>query len=379
MTPIPEAALADILTNPADDTPRMILADWLDDHEEPGRAEFIRVQCQLAKLPPRRPVLPLSGIYQTRGLADMGVAEDREWMGRCLADDAGDPPHWCRPGVSCEVVDGLLRFPDAQIVGIERHPAWRMATIFFRRRGIADPHESLRLSLEHRQHELLAGHAVAWSGGADAVLCRTPGDVDCTTDALDADSLLGAPRRAGLRRLIYRRGFIAKLICRLPDFLNLADALLWKGPQKRNGHKLPMPAGVQPIEEVEFTEPGSIVFSPVSVHDTTGVRDDGIQLDYRWAIQVHGCKAFAMCRRFVITKSQQPREAGLRKHFAECVERERTLEGFLHAGWPRLKFTIPFFRVISATVPTNEPLDLSDLVGAAPPRAGDWQSNGNAY
>lgn len=33
---------------PEDDTPRLILADWLDDNGDPYRAEFIRLECKLA-------------------------------------------------------------------------------------------------------------------------------------------------------------------------------------------------------------------------------------------------------------------------------------------------------------------------------------------
>src|SRR5208337_2435590 len=37
-----------------DDAPRLVYADWLDKHGEADRAEFIRVQCALAKLGPDR-------------------------------------------------------------------------------------------------------------------------------------------------------------------------------------------------------------------------------------------------------------------------------------------------------------------------------------
>src|SRR6516164_6222436 len=40
--------LTAILDNPADDHPRLVYADWLDEHCDP-RGEFIRVQCRLAK------------------------------------------------------------------------------------------------------------------------------------------------------------------------------------------------------------------------------------------------------------------------------------------------------------------------------------------
>jgi uncharacterized protein (TIGR02996 family) len=44
------AFLQDIIEHPDDEAPRLIYADWLDDHGQPSRAEFIRVQCELARL-----------------------------------------------------------------------------------------------------------------------------------------------------------------------------------------------------------------------------------------------------------------------------------------------------------------------------------------
>jgi uncharacterized protein (TIGR02996 family) len=41
--------LRGIKDNPADDSCRLILADWLEDHGEPARAEFIRVQVELSR------------------------------------------------------------------------------------------------------------------------------------------------------------------------------------------------------------------------------------------------------------------------------------------------------------------------------------------
>src|SRR5262245_28593681 len=45
-----QALLRAIIASPADDLPRLVYADWLDDTAEPAnvaRAEFIRLQCQL--------------------------------------------------------------------------------------------------------------------------------------------------------------------------------------------------------------------------------------------------------------------------------------------------------------------------------------------
>ncbi len=47
-----EALLKAILANPDEDTPRLVYADWLDENDQPERAEFIRVQIELAAIEP---------------------------------------------------------------------------------------------------------------------------------------------------------------------------------------------------------------------------------------------------------------------------------------------------------------------------------------
>jgi uncharacterized protein (TIGR02996 family) len=49
--PHDDAFLQAIIENPDDDAPRLIYADWLDERGACDRAEFIRVQCDLARLP----------------------------------------------------------------------------------------------------------------------------------------------------------------------------------------------------------------------------------------------------------------------------------------------------------------------------------------
>jgi uncharacterized protein (TIGR02996 family) len=44
-----DAFLDDIVRHPADDGPRLVYADWLDEQGDPARAEFIRVQCTRAR------------------------------------------------------------------------------------------------------------------------------------------------------------------------------------------------------------------------------------------------------------------------------------------------------------------------------------------
>jgi uncharacterized protein (TIGR02996 family) len=45
-----DALLRAVCENPDDDLPRLVLADWLDEHDEPERAEFIRCAVELARL-----------------------------------------------------------------------------------------------------------------------------------------------------------------------------------------------------------------------------------------------------------------------------------------------------------------------------------------
>jgi uncharacterized protein (TIGR02996 family) len=49
-----DAFLQAIRATPDDDTPRLVYADWLEEHGEP-RGEFIRVQCEIPRLPAAHP------------------------------------------------------------------------------------------------------------------------------------------------------------------------------------------------------------------------------------------------------------------------------------------------------------------------------------
>jgi uncharacterized protein (TIGR02996 family) len=51
MTGDGDALLRAICESPWEDTPRLVYADWLDENGQPERAEFIRVQIEVAKLP----------------------------------------------------------------------------------------------------------------------------------------------------------------------------------------------------------------------------------------------------------------------------------------------------------------------------------------
>ena len=47
------ALLTAIIAHPEEDTPRLVFADWLEENGQPERAEFIRVQIEITRLPER--------------------------------------------------------------------------------------------------------------------------------------------------------------------------------------------------------------------------------------------------------------------------------------------------------------------------------------
>jgi uncharacterized protein (TIGR02996 family) len=72
-----EVFLQDVLENPDDDAPRLVYADWLldrGDADGAGRAEFIQLQCALARPGPDAPRAALRA--RERGLLD---AHHRDW------------------------------------------------------------------------------------------------------------------------------------------------------------------------------------------------------------------------------------------------------------------------------------------------------------
>jgi uncharacterized protein (TIGR02996 family) len=78
--PEPDPFLRAILEKPDDDLPRLIYADWLDEHGDPARAEFIRAQCTLARIP--RNAKPRPPDYRVLGerLTALLMANRSEWL-----------------------------------------------------------------------------------------------------------------------------------------------------------------------------------------------------------------------------------------------------------------------------------------------------------
>jgi uncharacterized protein (TIGR02996 family) len=59
---LPVPLLHAVAETPYDDAPRLVCADWLEEHGDPDRAEFIRVQCELE---------PMRGRYDIARAAEL--------------------------------------------------------------------------------------------------------------------------------------------------------------------------------------------------------------------------------------------------------------------------------------------------------------------
>ena len=169
-----QALLAAVCAAPDDDLPRLVYADWLDEHGEPERAEFIRIGCELARMP------ELIDVEQS--------CTELEW--------AAIHPH--HPKYTYELTDPKNR------VGVMRFKAMNPAL------G----------ALRERERELLrqGGNWLMWAG---AVLSRWRCGNLWPTDASD------------MSRIEFRRGFVEVVTCPAADWLAHADAILQAQPVRK--------------------------------------------------------------------------------------------------------------------------------------------------
>src|SRR5262245_33286356 len=100
-----------IRANPDDDTLRLVFADWLDEHNDPARAEFIRVQVELE---PIRDQIDTPRVRQLLGREAVLFSEHGpRWVGRRTDLDVAHPgfgPVFRRglPEMVCLSLDNFL-------------------------------------------------------------------------------------------------------------------------------------------------------------------------------------------------------------------------------------------------------------------------------
>ncbi|MDB5313612.1 MAG: hypothetical protein JWO38_7814 [Gemmataceae bacterium] len=128
MTDEQRTFLAAIRANPDDDTPRLVYADWLEEHGDPDRAAFIRVQCELEPIR-NRPDHPRAAVLRAREK----VLFDRhwqEWIGQLARTEFYEvkPPIF-RRGIADAAVVRLNTLVKHEATLFEEHPAIKALTV----------------------------------------------------------------------------------------------------------------------------------------------------------------------------------------------------------------------------------------------------------
>ena len=116
------ALIEAIRANPEEDTPRLVLADWYEENGDAARAEFIRVQCELARLDPSSDRYPELHLRQLQIQAE----HEREWLG----DWADRLVRWeFRRGMLDEVTIQPESYCQGGAELFREHPIWRVAFV----------------------------------------------------------------------------------------------------------------------------------------------------------------------------------------------------------------------------------------------------------
>lgn len=105
-----EAFLEAILDSPEDDAPRLVFADWLEDHGQPERAELIRLQCRLTD---DLPAAERAGL--TARQDELIERHRRAWLGP-VAEQAYEVTF--QRGVACP------RLQPIKLLSRKLQPAW---------------------------------------------------------------------------------------------------------------------------------------------------------------------------------------------------------------------------------------------------------------
>src|SRR5262245_28195364 len=123
-----KALLAVIWEHPHEDTPRLMYADWLDEQGDPAkadRAEFIRVQCELAILSPHDPRYPTLQKRERQLLRP----RRKEWIQSLPKRYQTRAPFWRGfplPLLAGRTIEGLAKLTESHLQGA---PLWRYPVV----------------------------------------------------------------------------------------------------------------------------------------------------------------------------------------------------------------------------------------------------------
>jgi uncharacterized protein (TIGR02996 family) len=227
--------LAAILAQPDEDTHRLVYADWLDENGQPERAEFIRVQCALARTP-----MFLRSECKVCG----AVADDEGWVNHgkgCYS--------WEEDGGGSEPAD--------------RNPVWE--------------------KLRDHERELwndsrLNGAPHPWVG---TIGYRVRANWLSSHD----EPVITIPRERGeMTTFRLHRGFVEAVTCTAADWLTHADTILARHPA-RKATLTTIPTGVQEGDHFTLDGDPKREHIPLSVVDAIHLPTDTLEhvcLRYRF-------------------------------------------------------------------------------------------------
>jgi uncharacterized protein (TIGR02996 family) len=202
---------ANVLNQPADDTARLVLADWLDEHDEPERAEFIRVQCRMHQLqdaisPARKGRFGSRGAKFAALVAEFRALRPRENELLSTPRDWFDVPGWRtvwnRPLASSDSVTGVATWvpldgSNLGSIGLEVFPKRGfVGTVSCRWDSWAAFEVPILLAHPVQRVRLSTVPGCWWEERQDGVYCR----LDRTERTVSDDAVLKSRKSRGTYR-----------------------------------------------------------------------------------------------------------------------------------------------------------------------------------
>ena len=181
------ALLQAVFDRPDDDLPRLVYADWLEEHGDPARAEFIRVQCRIA-VREAETAVPESDPDAAR-CRELEAAHAARWRAETGVAVRGTAWHGFRRGFP-----GTTVFSAVALVRAANRLAARV------------PVELVRVSILSTEHARALAKSAALARVRDLTVCDpTAGTAD---PGLTLRTLLASPHAAGFRvlRVLLHRG-----------------------------------------------------------------------------------------------------------------------------------------------------------------------------
>ena len=194
MTDDADALLRAVLAAPDDDAPRLVYADWLDEHGDPARAEFIRVQIELARPGPDR-ARRYQLLVAERRLLRENRAAWTAWLPRWAHRDLFR--RGFLEGIICEAGDFIARADEVRrqtpLSIVQLDGTEGQAVPLFRSR-VLEGLRSLTLSLPIRPGEWAHLGASQYLGRLRELVLNAKGPADEMVDTLVGSASLPALR-----------------------------------------------------------------------------------------------------------------------------------------------------------------------------------------